>query len=139
MRPRLLLATLIGLAGASHLSVAATSSSTDATWAAYGALEEGTSLYCAGGSVPMPEWAWQTSGQVDLKGSTLTFTTSSRAPNSSFTVDFKALQPDGSGRVAVKDSKNREFYVTLAPGSGARPFFMTYSYNACRRVYTPAT
>lgn len=136
MRPRLLLATLIGLAGTSHISLAATSSSTDATWAATGALEN-ASPYCAGGTIPMPEWAWQTEGQVDIKGSTLTFTTASRAPNSSFTVDFKALQPDGSGRVVAKDNKNREFYVTLDPGTGARPFRVTYSYNACRRVYTP--
>lgn len=130
----LLLTTLIGLAIASLGS-----SSADATWAAIGALEEGRSPYCAGGTMPMPEWAWQTDGQVDLKGHTLTFATASRAPNSSFTVDLKALQPDGSGRVAAKDSKNREFYVTLAPGSGARPFYLTYSYNACRRVYTPKT
>ena len=87
----------------------------------------------------MPEWAWQTDGRVDMKGNTLTFTTASRAPNSSFTVDLKALQPDGSGRIVAKDNKKREFYVTLDPGSGTRPFYPTYSYNACRRVYTPKT
>src|SRR5262245_17877687 len=134
MRLGLLLTALIGLAGASQ-----NSSTTDATWAAIGKLQDGTSPYCAGGTMPMPEWAWQTDGQVDLKGNTLTFTTASRAPNSSFTVDFKALQPDGSGRVVSKDDKKREFYVTLDPGSGARPFHLTYSYNACRRVYTPTT
>lgn len=136
MRLGLLLTTLIGLAGASHVSIAATSGTTDATWAAYGALENGM-VSCSGGTIPMPEWAWPTEGQVDLKGSTLTFTTASRAPNSSFTVDLKALQPDGSARVAAKDNKNRTFYVTLDPGSGPRPFYLTYSYNACRRVYTP--
>ena len=139
MRSGLLLAALIGLAGASHIASAATSNSTDATWAAYGQLENGTSRSCSGGSIPMPEWDWPTAGQVDMKGATLTYTTASRAPNSSFTVDFKALQPDGSGRVAVKDNKNRTFYVTLDPGSGPRPFYLTYSYNACRRVYTPTT
>lgn len=128
----LLLTTLIGLAGASQIS-----STADATWAAVGKLEDGTSPYCAGGTIPMPEWAWQTEGRVEIKGNTLTFTTASRAPNSSFTVDFKALQPDGSGRVVAKDNKKRDFYVTLDPGSGARPFRVTYSYNACRRVYTP--
>jgi hypothetical protein len=132
------LAALIGLAGASHISSATISSSTDATWAAYGQLENGMTS-CAGGTIPMPEWAWPTAGQVDMKGNTLTFTTASRAPNSSFTVDFKALQPDDSGRAVAKDNKKREFYVTLAPGSGARPFYLTYSYNACRRVYTPTT
>jgi hypothetical protein len=132
MRLGLLLTTLIGLAGASHISSAA-----DATWAAVGALEDGTSPYCAGGTIPMPEWAWPTDGQVDIKGNTLTYTTASRAPNSSFTVNLKALQPDGSGTVVAKDNKNRKFYVTLDPGSGARPFRMTYSYNACRRDYTP--
>jgi hypothetical protein len=50
---------------------------------------------------------------------------------------LKGLQPDGSGTVAGKDNKNRTFYVTLDPGSGARPFQLTYSYSACRRVYTP--
>ena len=138
MRLGLFLTTLIGLAGASHLSSAATSGATDTTWAAYGKLDGSTSTYCAGGTMPMPEWAWDTSGQVDLKGNTLTFTTASKAPNSSFTVDL-ALQPDGSGKFAGKDNKNRTFYVTLDAGSGARPFHVTYSYNACRRVYTPKT
>jgi type II secretory pathway pseudopilin PulG len=138
MRLGMFLTTLIGLAGASHISSAATSSSTDATWAAYGQLENGQ-LSCAGATIPMPEWAWPTTGQVEIKGNTLTFTTASRAPNSSFTVDLKGLQPDGSGRIVAKDNKNRTFYLTLDPGSGPRPFYLTYSYNACRRVYTPTT
>ena len=103
MRLGLFLTTLIGLAGAAHISSAATSGATDTTWAAYGKLDGSTSTYCAGGTMPMPEWAWDTSGQVDLKGTTLTFTTASKAPNSSFTVDLKALQTDGSGRVVGKD------------------------------------
>ena len=133
MRLGLFAAALIGLAGASHISSAA-----DATWAAVGALEDGRSPYCAGGTIPMPEWAWQTDGQVDIKGNTLTFTSQTTTKNS-YTVDLKALQPDGSGRVVGKDDKNREFYVTFDPGSGARPFHLTYSYSACRRVYTPRT
>ena len=137
MRPGLFLATLIGLAGASHIAGAATAGTADATWAAYGALENGMSTSCAGGSLPMPEWAWATDGQVAIKGNTLTFATASRAPNSSFTVDLKGLQPDGSGRIVAKDNKNRTFYLTLDPGSGPRPFYLTYFYNACRRVYTP--
>ena len=139
MRLGLLLKALIGLAGASHISSAATSGPTDATWAAIGKLEDGSSPYCAGGTMPMPEWAWQTDGKVDLKESTLTFSTTSRAPNSSFTVDFKALLPDDSGRAFSNDGKKREFYVTLYPGNGPRPFLVTYAYNACRRVYTPKT
>ena len=138
MRLGLFLTTLIGLAGASHIAGAATSGTTDTTWAAYGALENGQ-ISCAGATIPMPEWAWPTTGQVDIKGNTLTFTTASRAPNSSFTVDLKGLQPDGSGRIVAKDNKNRTFYLTLDPGSGPRPFYLTYSYNACRRVYTPTT
>ena len=137
MRLGLFLTTLIGLAGASHISIAAISSSTDATWAAVGKLEDGRALSCAGGSVPMPEWAGQADGQVDIEGNTLTFKSTSPIPNDSFTVDLKALQPDGSGRVVGSDNKKREFYVTFDPGSGARPFHLTYRYNACRRVYTP--
>ena len=64
-------------------------------------------------------------GQVDIKGNTVTFT--SRATNHSFTVDLKALQPDGSGKVVGKDEKNREFYLTFDPGSGARLFHVTNS------------
>ncbi len=60
MKSALLLATLIGQAGASHIS-----STADATWAAVGKLEDGTSPYCAGGTMPMPEWAGQADGQVD--------------------------------------------------------------------------
>ena len=130
MRLGLFLTTLIGLAGASHISSAA-----DATWVAVSTLENGTSPYCAGGQFPGPEWTGQADGQVDIKGNTLTST--SRATKRSFTLDLKALQPDGSGKVVGKDDKNREFYVTFDPGSGARPFHVTNSINACRSVFTP--
>ncbi len=138
MRPGLFLAALIGLAGASHISIAATSS-TDTTWAAVGTLEDGTAPYCGGGTIPMPEWVGRADGRIDIKGNVLTFTSTSPIPNHSFTVDLKGLQPDGSGKIVGKDDKNRTFYLTFDPGSGARPFQMTYSYNACRRVYTPQT
>jgi len=55
----------------------------------------------------------------------------------SFALDLAALQPDGSGSVAGKDGKNREFVVTFAPGSGPRPFQVTSTNTACRRVFTP--
>ena len=135
MRLGLFLTALIGLAAASHISSAA-----DATWAAVGALENGMSTSCGGGTVSTgPEWTAPAPGQVDIKGNTLTFKSTSPFPNNSFTVDLKALQPDGSGKVVGKDDKNREFYLTFDPGSGARPFHVTYRYNACRRVYTPTT
>ena len=134
MRSVLFLTTLIGLTGASHISSAA-----DATWAAVGALEDSESRLCGGGSIPLPEWTNPAYGQVDIKGNMLTFKSTSPFPNNSFTVDLKALQPDGSGRVVGKDDKNREFYLTFDPGSGARTFNVTYRYNACRRVYTPTT
>ena len=135
MRLGLFLTILIGLAGASHLSSAA-----DATWAAVGALENGMSTSCGGGTVSTgPEWTATAYGQVDIKGNTLTFKSTSPIPNHSFTVDLKALQPDGSGKVVGIDNNNREFYLTFDPGSGARPFHMTYRLKACRRVYTPTT
>jgi len=134
MRLGLFLATLIGFAGASHGSSAA-----DATWAAVGALENGMSTSCGGGSIPLPEWTGPAYGQVDIKGNTLTFKSTSPFPNNSFTVDLKALQPDGSGKVVGKDDKNREFYVTFDPGSGARPFYVTNSITPCRSVFTPKT
>lgn len=130
----LLLTALIGLASASQVPNTA-----DATWAAVGTLEDGMSPYCGGGTVGMPEWVGRADGQVDINGNTLTFRSTSPIPNHSFTVDLKALRPDGSGTVAGKDTKNRTFYLTLDPGHGARPFQMTYSYNACRRIYTPRT
>ena len=134
MRLGLFLTTLIGLAGASHVSSAA-----DATWAAVGALEDGESRLCGGGSIPLPEWTTPAYGRVDIKGNTLTFESTSPFPNNSFTVDLKALQPDGSGKVVGKDDKNREFYLTFDPGSGARPFYMTDSISPCRYVFTPKT
>ena len=131
MRLGLFLATLIGLAAASHFSSAA-----DATWAAVGALEDGTSPYCAGGQFTLQQVSpGQNEWQVDIKGNTLTFT--SRTGYRSSTLDLKALQPDGSGKVVGKDDKNREFYLTFDPGSGARPFHVTNSINACRSVFTP--
>ena len=132
MRLGLFLTTFIGLAGASHISSAA-----DATWAAVGALENGVSTSCGGGSIPLPEWTGPAYGQVDIKGNTLTFMSTSRIPNHSFTVDLKALQPDGSGKVVGKDDKNKEFYLTFDPGSGARPFLLTNSITPCRYVFTP--
>ena len=135
MRLGLFLTTLIGLAGASHIASAA-----DATWAAVGALENGMSTSCGGGTVSTgPEWTAPARGQVDIKGNTLTFTSPSAIPNHSFTVDLKGLQPDGSGKVVGTDKNNREFYLTFEPGSGARPFHMTYRLKACRRVYTPTS
>jgi hypothetical protein len=97
------------------------------------------SRLCGGGSIPLPEWTTPAYGRVDIKGNTLTFKSTSPIPNDSFTVGLKALQPDGSGRVVGRDNKKREFYVTFDPGSGARPFHLTYRYNGCRRVYTPQT
>ena len=135
MKLGLFLTTLIGLAGASHISSAA-----DATWAAVSSLENGISPYCAGGQFArQAEALGQNEWQVDIKGNTLTFKSTSAIPNHSFTVDLKALQPDGSGKVVGKDDKNREFYLTFDPGSGARPFLVTSSINACRTVFTPKT
>ena len=130
MKCKLFLTTLIGLAGASHISSAA-----DATWAAVSTLENGTSPYCAGGQFAGASAQGPTDWQVDIKGNTLTFT--SRTSNRSFTLDLKALQPDGSGKVVGKDDKNREFYLTFDPGSGARPFHVTNSIDICRYVFTP--
>src|SRR5215218_5658023 len=76
MRLGLFLTTLVGLAGASHISSAA-----DATWAAVGALENGMSTSCGGGSIPLPEWTGPAYGQVDTKGNTLTFMSTSAIPN----------------------------------------------------------
>ena len=133
MKLGLFLATLIGLAGASHISSAA-----DATWVAVSTLENGTSPYCAGGQFTgQAESLGQTDWQVDVKGNTLTFT--SRATNRSYTLDLKALQPDGSGKVVGKDDKNREFYLTFDPGGGARPFLLTNSITGCRTFFTPRT
>ena len=129
MRLGLFLTTLIGLAGASHISSAA-----DASWVAVSTLE--TSPYCAGGQFTLQQVSpGQNEWQVDIKGNTLTFT--SRAGYRSSTLDLKALQPDGSGKVVGKDDKNREFYVTFDPGSGARPFLVTNSITPCRTVFTP--
>ena len=64
MRLGLFLTTLVGLAGASHISSAA-----DATWAAVGALENGMSTSCGGGTVSTgPEWTAPANGQVDIRG-----------------------------------------------------------------------
>ena len=125
MRLGLFLTTLIGLAGASHISSAA-----DATWIAVSTLENPACATQFGGPPGPTDW------QVDIKGNTLTFMRQTTT-KSSYTLDLKALRPDGSGRVVGRDDKNREFYLTFDPGSGARTFHMTYRLKACRRVYTP--
>jgi hypothetical protein len=125
MRLGLFLTTLIGLASASHISSAA-----DTTWIAVATLENPACDTSFGGPPGPTDW------QVDIKGNTLTFTRQTTT-RSSFTVDLKALQPDGSGRVVGKDDKKREFYVTFDPGSGARPFQVTNSLTPCRTIFTP--
>ena len=129
MRLGLFLTTLIGLAGASHISSAA-----DAAWVAASTLENPTcaASWIDGGARAVADW------QVDIKGNTLSFT-SRDTTKRSFAVNLKALQPDGSGRVVGEDDKNREFYVTFDPGSGARPFHVTNSLTACRTLFTPKT
>ena len=127
MRLGLFLATLIGLAGASHISGAA-----DATWIAVSTLENPACATQFGGPPRPTDW------EVDIKAGTLTFTSQTTTKNS-YTVDLKALQPDGSGRVAGRDDKNREFYVTFDAGSGARPFQVTNSITPCKTVFTPKT
>ena len=129
MRLGLLLTIVIGLTGTSHLSSAA-----NATWVAVSGLENGISPYCAGGQFNPPPFG-RGDWQVNLTGNTLTF--ASRAQNRSYTADLKALQPDGSGKGVGKDNKNRDFYVTFDPGSGARPFEVTDSITACRTVFAP--
>ena len=128
MRLALFLTTLVGLAGASPIASAA-----DMTWIAVATLENPACDTSFGGPPGPTDW------QVDIKGNTLTFKSTSPIPNHSFTVDLKALQPDGSGKVVGIDNNNREFYLTFDPGSGARTFHMTYRLKACRRVYTPTT
>ena len=127
MRLGLFLTTLIGLAGASHISSAA-----DATWMAVSTLENPACATQFGGPPGPTDW------QVDIKGNTLTFMRQTTT-KSSYTLDLKALRPDGSGKVVGKDDKNREFYLTFDAGSGARPFHLTNSINACRSVFTPKT
>src|SRR5258707_13233106 len=96
MRLGLFLTTLIGLAGASHISSAA-----DATWVAVSTLENGTSPYCAGGQFTGQQVSLgQTDWQVGIKGNTLTYT--SRAAYRSFTLAFKGLQTAGSANVVGK-------------------------------------
>ena len=122
MKSKLFLATWIGLASASHISSAA-----DATWVAVSENDPPTA-WCG---TSRPSW------HVVIKGHTLTFT--NPATKLSETVDLKALQPDGSGRVVGKDDKNREFYVTFEPGAGPRPFYLTTFIGHCRYLFTPKT
>ncbi len=133
MRLGLFLTTLVGLAGISHICSAA-----DASWVAVSVLENGVSPYCAGGQFTGQQVSLgQNDWEVDIRGNTLTLT--SRSSKRSLTVDLTALQADGSGKVVGKDSKNKEFYITFEPGSGARPFRVTSSITSCRTDFTPKT
>ena len=76
MRLGLFLTTLIGLAGASHISSAA-----DATWVAVSTLENGTSPYCAGGQFTGQQVSLgQNDWQVDIKGEHAHFYEPNRLP-----------------------------------------------------------
>lgn len=128
---RIPVAMLVAATGVARIACAA-----DASWATSSSLADGISPLCAGGQFPGPEWTAADEGQVRIQGNTLTYT-SGRLPDRSFTLALDGLQPDGSGTVAGKDRRNREFLVTFVPGTGARPFQMTSSVNACRRVFSP--
>ena len=123
MRLGLFLTTLLGLAGASHIASAA-----DASWVAYS--QTANRANCWGPHRPFVTW------QVDIKGDTFTFTPRVAAP-STYTVDLKGLQPDGSGRVVGKGERGMDFYVTFDPGSGARAFYVTNFDSPCRTDFTP--
>ena len=131
MKRELLCAALVGLVGAGRVAAAA-----DASWIATSQLENGQSPYCTGGQFAgPPAYAGQGDWQVAVRGTTLTY--SRRATNRTFTLDLAALQADGSGRVVGRDDKDREFYLTFEPGTGARPFAVTDPITPCRTVFTP--
>jgi hypothetical protein len=115
----LFLITLVGLASASHVASAA-----DAAWVAVSTLERGTSQNCGGGQ---GDW------KMEIRGQALTYVSPT---NVTRTIDLKALQADGSGKVTAKDDKNREFYLTFEPGSGPRIIHFTNSLNACGWLFT---
>lgn len=130
MKPRAFVIALSALAGAAPAFGAA-----DATWVAASRLENGLSPYCAGGQFPAPAFNGQTDWVVAIEGDRLTL--ASQAVHRSYTFDLRALQPDGSGRAVGKDDRNRELHLTFDPGSGARPFHMGNSIDACRYVFAP--
>jgi hypothetical protein len=107
-------------------SVASVCGAADAKWIAVSALETGTSQNCGNG---------QSDWQVDIQGAQLKY--SLIGINRSYTLDLKALQADGSGKVTGKDDKNREFYLRFEPGSGPRVFHVTNANNACAYAMRP--
>ena len=115
-----LFATVAALVGYSTFSAAA-----DAKWTAVATLERGTSQNCGGG---------QNDWQLEIQGSALKYVSGA---NRSGTIDLKSLQPDGSGKVSMKDDKNREYYLTFEPGTGPRVFHVTNAFNACGFLLTP--
>ena len=120
MHKTLFIMIATGLVGVSHVSSAA-----DAAWVAVSTLERGTSQNCGGGQA---DW------KMEITGQALTYRSQT---NVTRTIDLKSLQADGSGKIAAKDDKNREFYLTFEPGSGPRVIHFTNSLNACGWLLTP--
>lgn len=114
------------VAGCAVVGFAPAGVAADASWTAVTSLAKGTSQNCGGG---------QSDWRVEIKGTTLKY--GSMTTNYSYSVDLKALQPDGAGKVTAKDDKNREFYVTFEPGMGPRPFQVANSITPCVWLFTP--
>jgi hypothetical protein len=98
----------------------------DLTWSAQSRLENGSPGNCGIGQA---DWA------VVMTSTELKY--SSQSTNFSFNVSLKGLQANGSGTLAGRDHRNRDFTVTMEPGNGPRVFRVASLRTACAWIFIP--
>jgi hypothetical protein len=69
------------------------------------------------------------------KGGSLLFQANNSV--SVFKINISSLNPDGSGRIDVKDGKGRPAWFELEAGHGPRKIRANWGYRACVWLLTP--
>lgn len=126
--PPISIAVLISLASLwafSGFAVAA-----DASWVSAKVLEGGVPNNCGQG---YPDY------RIEIKGNTLKSTPvgGDSSAASSTTLNIKTLQPDGSGRVSVKNNAGKTWNYDFDAGAGPRKVRYGNDFSACRYAWVP--
>jgi hypothetical protein len=102
----------------------------DASWVSAKVLEGGSPSTCGYG---YPDY------RIEIKGTTFTSAPvgGSSSEASSTTLNIKALQPDGSGRITNKNRAGKTWNYDFDAGAGPRKVRYGNDFSACRYAWVP--
>lgn len=102
----------------------------DASWLSSKVLEGGSSANCGQG---YPDY------RIEIKGTTFRSVPVGGATSeaSSTTLNVNTLQPDGSGRVSVKNKAGKTWNYDFEAGAGPRKVRYGNDFSACRYAWVP--